>query len=133
MEQINEININDIWQNNINFLIGSGASFGLFPTLATKIKNETIETLGKYFDDTERTNLKTLLFMYYYINCIQPVITFDVRFTKLGAEFDLADDIAKMEIIENYKKLLKKLNLIASKNKSQNKVNIFTTVIPPKN
>jgi len=127
MEQINEININDIWQNNINFLIGSGASFGLFPTLATKIKNETIETLGKYFDDTERTNLKTLLFMYYYINCIQPVITFDVRFTKLGAEFDLADDIAKMEIIENYKKLLKKLNLIASKNKSQNKVNIFTT------
>ena len=52
MEQIKEININDIWQNNINFLIGSGASFGLFPTLATKIKSETIETLGKYFDDT---------------------------------------------------------------------------------
>lgn len=127
MEPIKEININDIWQNNINFLIGSGASFGLFPTLATKIKNETIETLGKYFDDTERTNLKTLLFMYYYITCIQPVITFDVRYTKLGVEFDLADDITKMEIIENYKKLLKKLNLIASKNKSQNKVNIFTT------
>ncbi len=48
--------------------------------------------------------------MYYYINCIQPVITFDVRFTKLGAEFDLADDIAKMEITKitkNYKKLQK--------------------------
>ncbi|WP_368215818.1 SIR2 family protein [Aeromonas sp. R2-3] len=127
MEQIKEININDIWQNNINFLIGSGASFGLFPTLATKMKNETIETLGKYFEDTKKTNLKTLLFIHYYINCIHPVITFDIQYTKLGSECDVPDDVAKMAIIENYKKLLKNLKLVASKNKSQNKVNIFTT------
>ncbi|MEM5503445.1 SIR2 family protein [Shewanella frigidimarina] len=127
MEVISEINVNDIWQQNVNLLIGSGASFGLFPTLGTGMEGESIETLGKYFEDTDKTKHKSLLFMYYYKNCIEPVITFDIEYTKLGVDFELEDDIAKMAVIENYKILLKTLKAIASKNKSQNKTNIFTT------
>ncbi len=45
-----QININDIYDKNINFLIDSGASFGSFPTLAVNIKGndgekQTIEAL----------------------------------------------------------------------------------------
>ncbi|EIN6342824.1 SIR2 family protein [Vibrio parahaemolyticus] len=128
MESIEEININDIWQNNVNLLIGSGASYGLFPTLETKMDDESIETLGKYFEDEQKDKLKSLLFMHYYVSCIEPVITFDVDIIKFGAEIlDLADDVEKLKVIENYKTLLNTLRVIASKNKSQLKSNIFTT------
>lgn len=127
MESIEEININDIWQQNVNLLIGSGASFGIFPTLATKMVGESIETLGKYFEDNDKNNLKSLLFMYYYVSCIDPVITFDIEYKKLGADFEVEDDVKIMTVIENYKKLLLTLKAIASKNKSQKKSNIFTT------
>ncbi|TOM96825.1 SIR2 family protein [Vibrio parahaemolyticus] len=128
MEFIEEININDIWQNNVNLLIGSGASYGLFPTLETKMDGESIETLGKHFEDENKNKLKSLLFMHYYVSCIEPVITFDIDLIKLGAEIlELTDDIKKLEVIQNYKKLLNTLRVIASKNKSQLKSNIFTT------
>lgn len=53
-----KININDIYDKNINFLIGSGASYGLFPTLALNIKGnaseeETIETLTTHFEQED--------------------------------------------------------------------------------
>ena len=35
-----KIKITDIYDKNINFLIGAGASYGLFPTLALKIKDK---------------------------------------------------------------------------------------------
>jgi hypothetical protein len=127
MEHLEEIKINDIWQNNVNLLIGSGASFGLFPTLATNMKNESIETLGKHFEDEEEYQLKSLLFIYYYVNCIEPVISYDIEYTKLGADFEVEEDIKKLSVIENYKVLLRTLKTIASKNKSQKKSNIFTT------
>ncbi|MBY8224376.1 SIR2 family protein [Vibrio fluvialis] len=128
MESIEEININDIWQNNVNLLIGSGASYGLFPTLETKMDGESIETLGKYFEDEQKDKLKSLLFMHYYVSCIKPVITFDIDSIKFGAEIlDFADDVEKLKVIENYKTLLNTLRVIASKNKSQLKSNIFTT------
>lgn len=96
MELIEEININDIWQHNVNLLIGSGASFGLFPTLATEMDGESIETLGKYFEDTGKSELKTLLFMHYYRNCIEPVIMFDLESIKIGADIlNDADDKKK--------------------------------------
>lgn len=127
MEHLQEIRINDIWQHNVNLLIGSGASFGLFPTLATQMEDESIETLGKYFEDENKPQLKSLLFMYYYVNCIEPVISFDIEYTKLGADLELEEDINKLSVITNYKTLLKTLKTIASKNKSQKKANIFTT------
>jgi hypothetical protein len=127
MEHLEEIKINDIWQNNVNLLIGSGASFGLFPTLATNMKNESIETLGKYFEDEKKYQLKSLLFIYYYVNCIEPVISFDIEYAKVGADFEVEEDVKKLSVIENYKALLTTLKTISSKNKSQKKSNIFTT------
>lgn len=35
------IKAEDIYDKNLNFLLGSGASFGLFPTLALQIVDET--------------------------------------------------------------------------------------------
>ncbi|WP_333918718.1 SIR2 family protein [Vibrio crassostreae] len=127
MEHLEEIKINDIWQHNVNLLIGSGASFGLFPTLATQMEDESIETLGKYFEDENKPQLKSLLFMYYYVNCIEPVISFNIEYTKFGADLGVEEDINKLSVIENYQLLLKTLKTIASKNKSQKKANIFTT------
>ncbi|HFQ5589603.1 TPA: hypothetical protein ACGUM0_004360 [Vibrio vulnificus] len=128
MELIEEININDVWQQNVNLLIGSGASFGLFPTLATQMEGESIETLGKYFEDTGKSKLKTLLFMHYYRNCIEPVISFDLESIKVGAKTPKGiSDKKKLAVIENYKQLLLTLRAIASRNKSQLKANIFTT------
>lgn len=128
MESTDTININDIWQNNVNLLIGSGASYGLFPTLETKMDGESIETLGKYFEDENKQKLKSLLFMYYYVSCIEPVIVFDVDYEKCCVELLHSDESQKkLEVIENYKVLLNTLRVIASKNKSQLKSNIFST------
>ncbi len=128
MESIEEININDIWQNNVNLLIGSGASYGLFPTLETKMDSESIETLGKYFEDENKQKLKSLLFMHYYVSCIEPVIVFDVDSEKCCVELLQSEESQKkLDVIEKYKVLLNTLRVIASKNKSQLKSNIFTT------
>lgn len=128
MESIKEININDIWQSNVSLLIGSGASYGLFPTLETKMDGESIETLGKYFDDENKQQLKSLLFMHYYVSCIEPVIVFDVDYEKCCVELlESEESQKKLDVIENYKVLLNTLRVIASKNKSQLKSNIFTT------
>jgi hypothetical protein len=108
MEHLEEIKINDIWQNNVNLLIGSGASFGLFPTLATNMKNESIETLGKHFEDKNKYQLKSLLFMYYYVNCIEPVISFDIEYTKLGADLKYHLSLVKPKL----RSAKQKVNLI---------------------
>lgn len=51
------IPLNEIYQHKLNFLIGAGASSGLFPTLWLPLKdsddekkNETIETLATKLD-----------------------------------------------------------------------------------
>lgn len=57
----------DIYNKNINILIGSGASADLFPTLSLAIKNadgrrETIETLATQFENSPEK--RTALFMH---------------------------------------------------------------------
>lgn len=74
----NQIRIEDIYNHNLNILIGSGASFGLFPTLALALKDEkdntlTIETLAEHLEINRQTKLKTLLFMHYFQVCIKHV------------------------------------------------------------
>lgn len=75
---ISSINISDIYEQNINFLIGSGASFGVLPTLGLSIKNSTtgqqftIEDLSTKLTAENRDEMNTLLFMHYYQNCIKP-------------------------------------------------------------
>ncbi|ATV17193.1 hypothetical protein CFN58_29790 [Pseudomonas avellanae] len=78
----NKISINEIYDKPLNFLIGAGASYGLFPTLALDIKNmwdesQTIETLATHFQHENSQSLYTLLFMHYYKECIEPVMQFN--------------------------------------------------------
>jgi hypothetical protein len=118
------INIDDIYDKNINFLFGSGASFGLFPTLALNIKGpnqeqQTIETLGKHLETPDSKSLHTLLFMHYYKNCIEPVMSFDI---------DQMTEVGSKKVIENYEIFLKNILIILNrKEQTARRCNIFTT------
>lgn len=118
-----KINIDDIYDKNINFLIGSGASSGLFPTLELNIKTtndkkETIETLATYFNNQPKV-VFTLLFMHYYKECIEPVMTFKESSCTRKKE---------KAVIENYKRFIKTILLILNRKKQfEKRCNIFTT------
>lgn len=115
----------DLCDQNINVLIGSGASFGLFPTLELGIKandgtNTTVESLATLFQD--RTDPRySALFMHYYKTCIEPVLAFDYA----GAMGNAAHAV----VLENYRKFLTSLLLLLKRKKAdQRKVcNLFTT------
>ena len=117
-----KIDLNDLHDKNINYLIGAGASAGLFPTLALDMKTEgkweTIETLATEFDTIGAKHLKTLLFMYYYEECIKPVSSVD--FTTLEGD--------EQAVIDNYKKFMKlNLEILRRKRGYDRKINFFTT------
>lgn len=120
----NQIQIEDIYNHNLNILIGSGASFGLFPTLALSLKDEqsnalTIETLAEHLESTGKIKLKTLLFMHYFQVCIKPVLEFDIHNLR---------DIVSQEVIKQYKIFLNTLLIILHKRQSpERRCNIFTT------
>jgi hypothetical protein len=122
---VEKISLNDIYDKNINFLIGSGASFGLFPTLALKIKDEqgkeqTVETLATRFGQKQEGPLYTLLFMHYYKTCIEPAMLFDLEIAK-------ADSSQKI-VVENYRKFIETILIILERRKDFEKsCNIFTT------
>lgn len=112
----------DIYNKNINILIGAGASADLFPTLGLKIKDDdassvTIETLATKFAENEE--MKAALFMHYYQTCIYPVQTFHPE--KISCD-------AKLQNIKEYKIFLKTLLGMLDRRKELNrKINIFTT------
>lgn len=117
-------NISDIYDKNINFLIGSGASFGLFPTLSLAIKgyddsDQTIETLATTFDILGHKSLHSLLFMHYYKSCIEPVMTFDLEQAK--------DDPVKSNVIKNYETFITTILAVLQRRRKDKKCNIFTT------
>ena len=112
----------DIYNKNINILIGSGASADLFPTLALKIKDsegqwETIEKLATKFEVTP--GKRTALFMHYYKTCIHPVQKFSL--SEVTCDKGLVN-------IENYEIFLKTLLGLLERRKDINrKINLFTT------
>ena len=119
---VTKIDLNDLHDKNINYLIGAGASAGLFPTLALNLQTEgeleTIETLATKFDEEETEYLKTLLFMYYYEECIKPVSCVD--YEKLNSN--------GKKVINNYKKFMKlNLEILRRKRDYDRKINFFTT------
>ena len=122
---VDKLSINEIYDKNINFLIGSGASYGLFPTLALNIKgdwgeDQTVETLATIFEHEKESSLYTLLFMHYYKECIEPVLTFDLNTIKADQE--------KRKVTDNYEKFLDTLLVILQRRKNDEKTcNIFTT------
>jgi hypothetical protein len=120
-----KINLNDIYDKNINFLIGSGASYGLFPTLSVKVKGpngepQTIETLAGIFSNDNKRTLEALLFMHYYKVCIKPILEFNFQDPAMSAE--------KKKVISNYETFLRTIITILQRRKNNDKkCNIFTT------
>ena len=112
----------DVYNKNINILIGSGASADLFPTLALELKNakgdkETIETLATKFQHWPER--RTALFMHYYNTCIFPVQAFTPNAVK--------SEEGKVNL-ENYEIFLTTLLGLLDRRKDLNrKINIFTT------
>ncbi|OKB66114.1 hypothetical protein BHU62_14360 [Serratia marcescens] len=112
----------DVYNKNINILIGSGASADLFPTLALALKDaqgsrETIETLATKFESCPEK--RTALFMHYYNTCIFPVQTFNPS--------SITSDDGN-ENLKNYDVFLTTLLGLLDRRKDLNrKINIFTT------
>jgi len=116
----NKIPIEKIYDHNINILIGSGASFGLFPTLALKFDGgkHSIESLATKFEEDKKSNLTTLLFMHYYNECIKPIANFSL---------DTCDGTTdKEKVISNYKSFLETILRVLNRKNKKN-INLFTT------
>ena len=119
-----KISLHDIYDKNISFLIGSGASAGLLPTLALEIKDveggnsQTIEQLATLFKGEDKKSQKSLLFMHYFKECIEPAS--HMKLCDLNADDSL--------LIQEYNKLLMTILTILETKKKQDKIcNIFTT------
>lgn len=119
-----DFKIEEIYQKNINFLIGAGASGDIFPTLALKIEDETgqcvsIEQLAERFSNTNDPRLFPL-FLHYYNTCIHPVEVFKLD--------DLKGDDAKIDNLNNYVSFIKTILIVLEKRQPLDKrCNVFTT------
>ncbi len=118
-----EFKLSQIYDHNLNFLIGSGASNGFLPTLELAIKDQnknkcTFETLAKEYEYDK--TMTTILFMLYYQQCIQPGLPHnDSREVLVESQKD---------VIHEYKKFLQTLIHVLNKQKDINKkANVFTT------
>lgn len=122
-----QLNVKDIYEQNLNFLIGAGASHGFLPTLALKIKDEngqkhTFETLAKKFESSNE--MRALLFMLYYKECIKPGLPY-VCPKGVPAPPKTPQ---KESVINEYKHFITTLIHILNRQKnSAKKSNIFTT------
>lgn len=122
-----EFNLINIYEQNLNFLIGAGASHGFLPTLALNIKDSsgnkfTFETLAKQYEGDEQ--IKALLFMLYYSECIKPGLP--VRRRRGAGVIPRAPN--KEAVINEYKRFITTLIRVLDRQKSSAKrANIFTT------
>jgi len=119
-----QLDIFSIYEQNLNFLFGAGASYGFLPTLALNIKDKngisyTFETLAKYLDENKKEDLYALLFMCYYKQCIR---------MGLPGISDAPFPPHRNEVIDQYKLFLRTLLKILDKqNEDGKKCNIYTT------
>lgn len=121
------ISIGDIYDKDLNFLFGSGASFGLLPTLQLKMRTGigdarySLEELATKFEqeDGDRRRLVPL-FMHYYSSCIRPA-------ERLILEAAVSTE-AGAETIKNYRTFLTTVLEMVSRRKAlDRRCNIFTT------
>lgn len=118
------VSIEDIYNQDINFLFGSGASFGLLPTLQLQLQTGVEDrryTLEELATKLERKKDRRLipLFMHYYANCIRPaeVLRLDAVTTEPGAT-----------VIKNYRTfLLTALEMVKRRKALDRRCNVFTT------
>lgn len=120
------IRLDSIYDKNINFLFGAGASYGLFPTLRLAIKDlhnsaHTIETLAAEIPETDARH--AAIFMHYYRDCIYPA-------QRLSRSSIVGDE--KIEVLDNYAKFLGTvLRILARRKPLEKKCNVFTTNYDP--
>lgn len=119
-----KFNLYDVYDQNLNFLFGAGASYGFLPTLALNIKDSeggahTFETLAKELDKENTGILYTLLFMYYFRKCIKTGLP---RLPKVPYSPHRA------EVLKEYGVFLKTLlTVLGKQNRNDKKCNIYTT------
>lgn len=118
------ISLEDIYNQDINFLFGAGASFGLLPTLQLQLqtgveeRRYTLEQLATKFE-REKDRRLIPLFMYYYANCIRPAeeLLPNAVTTEPGAT-----------VIKNYRTfLLTALEMVKRRKALDRRCNVFTT------
>ncbi|ARU27941.1 hypothetical protein CBR65_11165 [Cellvibrio sp. PSBB006] len=119
-----KFNLYDVYEQNLNFLFGAGASYGFLPTLALNIKDRegthyTFETLAKELDKGSTRDLYTLLFMYYFKKCIN---------TGLPRLPMAPHPPYRAKVLKEYKIFLKTLlSVLEKQNRNDKKCNIYTT------
>jgi hypothetical protein len=138
------IPLNDIYQQKLNFLVGAGASSGLFPTLWLSVKDsddaskeETIETLATKLDQQGLKHHHTLLFMYYYQKIIEPVCKFKLdnllvpHIPPCTGDNDCDSckkQQGKQKVVDNYEQFIESIILLLQHKKEFSKrCNLFTT------
>jgi len=121
------IKLDAVFDKNLNFLIGSGASVGLLPTLALNIRDaqgnrHTVETLaGDLPEDDPR---RSALFMHYYLQCVLPA-------QKLTRE-SVAGIPEKQQVLVNYKTFISTLlQILLRRRQFDKRCNVFTTNYDP--
>lgn len=119
------IAIGDIYNQDINFLFGSGASFGLLPTLQLQVQTGegdaryTLEDLATKFEREQDRRLIPL-FMHYYASCIRPA-------ERLSLELALAAEPGAA-VIKNYRTFLTTaLEMVKRRKALDRRCNVFTT------
>lgn len=109
--------IEKLYGKNINFLIGSGASFGVIPTLSTEImeedRNLSIEDILE--KNEGNLNIQNIVYSYYYNKILKP--SFLTEIDNENSVFNnykmFLEEIIKFLQRENYQK--------------EKRINIFTT------
>lgn len=119
------ISLGDIYDKDVSFLFGSGASFGLLPTLRLEIKREadgesyTLEELATHFEKTKDNRLIPL-FMHYYQSCIRPAENLTITAANETKEGRV--------VIDNYRRFLESVLVMLQRRKAlERRCNIFTT------
>lgn len=117
------IPIEEIYNKGLNFLIGSGASNGLFPTLELELLKDdktrwSLEELGAHLAATNDRRYMPL-FMHYYNECIQPAQRFAIA--------DVNDEPGKT-VLANYQAFLTTLLALVQRRQAlDRRCNVFTT------
>lgn len=120
------ISIGDIYNQDINFLFGSGASFGLFPTLQLQVQRGegssryTLEDLATKFEREQDRRRLIPVFMHYYASCIRPA-------ERLSLEQAMASEPGAV-VIKNYRTFLTTaLEMVKRRKALDRRCNVFTT------
>lgn len=119
------ISLDDIYDKDINFLFGAGASFGLLPTLQLQLPTGigdarySLEELATKFDHDKDRRLIPL-FMHYYASCIRPA-------ERLSLESASASPRGAT-VMRNYRTFLTTaLEMVKRRKALDRRCNVFTT------